>query len=256
MSWGLWVATHSPSNSCVRTCRHSSKSRPAKISSSRSTQSPAFSLARLHVDEPGIGGHLGHAERPAEIGPIAVGRQHLQIDEAAVAGAVRHHRAGSRPRSDCRTRRAGPPSSRQAFTMSICTCHMPAASSDTSTTRGLARRGPPVQGGRDRTGDGETADHVAEGRPGAGGPLRAGLREDVLHAGAGPVGAGVVPAAVGVRPAGAERRATHVDEGWIVGADVLDVDAQACAGCRPAGSSRRHRCARAGDREAVDLRGA
>ena len=52
----------------------------------------------------------------------------------------------------------------------------------------------------------------------------------MLHAAAGPVGTGVVPAAPGIGTATAERGAPDVDDARVVGADALDVEPEAVDG--------------------------
>ena len=87
--------------------------------------------------------------------------------------------------------------------MSICTCHMPDASSEASTTVGCPVAARQYERGADGAGDGQPADHVTERGPGRYRPaLGAWAVKIVLHPAAGPVGAGVVTATAGVRTAG------------------------------------------------------
>jgi hypothetical protein len=66
--------------------------------------------------------------------------------------------------------------------------------------------------------------------PKPGRPVSAGRREQVLHAGPGPVRARVVTAAPGVGSARAERGTPHVDDRRVIPPDIGEVDPQLTAG--------------------------
>ncbi len=117
--------------------------------------------------------------------------------------------------------------------ISTWTCHIPALSSDTSTTEGSPLIAAMVQRRADRARDRETTDHVAERRLRRCGPLRVGRREDVLHPAARPVGASVIAAASGVGASRTERCTSYVDQRGVVGADVDDVDPKGAPSVRP-----------------------
>ena len=104
---------------------------------------------------------------------------------------------------------------------------MAVASSDTSTTVALTGALPLEQGGGDRTGGGEPAHHVPEGRRGLAGRPAFGVGgHDRGDTAPGPERGGVVAALLGVGPLRALPRAARHDDPRVAGPDVVDVHRQ------------------------------
>ncbi len=184
--------------------------------------------------EPLVGDEVLAPDRPARAGPVLEPLETGEREEAAVLRAVGADQGVGRPRATA-TARSGAPGHVQLQREGHRGAHGPHADAQERHVDGERLPGALAmeEGAEDPAGDGHPADGVAVTRPGLPGEVvHVGRRGPHGAAGPAPVAQEVVTAAVGLGAAFAATGPGHVDDVWVVGADVLELDVELLAHSR------------------------